>query len=143
MKYIISEQQNNKLVDKLTNNIKSDGWNNTAKLVGGDENLIKLLGITSPMEFLHLFDDMDVVQSEQNPELTLFRYNKGNNLMVYNKKNEAVYVNYRDIWSILKEIFGLKYSEIQEVVKEWLDEVYNLRGVTPSQRLSNILNMVG
>jgi hypothetical protein len=90
MKYIITESQDNKMVEKLTNSIKSDGWSRTSKLVGGNENLIKLLGITSPMDFLHLFDDMDVVQSNEYPRLTLFRYNKGNNLMVLDKKNEDI-----------------------------------------------------
>ena len=61
MKYVITESQDNKMVEKLTNSIKSDGWVNTAKLVGGDENLTKVLGITSPMDFLHLFDDMYIV----------------------------------------------------------------------------------
>jgi hypothetical protein len=28
--------------------------------------------------------------------------------------------------------FGLKYSEIQELIKEWLEETYNLRGLTPT-----------
>ena len=131
MKYIISEQQNDKMVDKLTNNIKSDGWNNTAKLVGGNENLIKLLGITSPMDFLHLYDNMDVVQSKENLNWTLFRYNKGNNLMVYNKKTNNIYIIYFGIWSILEMVFGLKSSEVQKLIKEWLDKVYNLREVTP------------
>jgi hypothetical protein len=135
MKYIITESQDNKLVDKLTNSIKSDGWVNTAKLVGGDENLIKALGITSPMDFLHLFDDMNVVQSEKRRNVTLFRYNKGNDLMYLNKKNKVIAVNYDEIWSILEIVFELKYSEIQELIKEWLDDVYNLSGITPGTHL--------
>ena len=41
-----------------------------------------------------------------------------------------VYIDYDDIWSVLEEHFGLKYSEIQELTKMWLGEVYNLRGIT-------------
>jgi len=36
------------------------------------------------------------------------------------------------IWSFLREGFGLDYNEIQEVMKEWLSEVYNLSRVTPA-----------
>ena len=131
MKYIITESQDNKMVERLTNGVKYNGWNETAKLVGGYENLIKVLGINSPMDFLHLFDDMDVVQSEKSRNVTLFRYNKENNLMYLNKKNRVIAVNDDEIWSILEIVFELKYSEIQELIKEWLDEVYNLSGITP------------
>ena len=131
MKYIITESQDNKMVERLTNGVKYNGWNETAKLVGGYENLIKVLGINSPMDFLHLFDDMDVVQSEKSRNVTLFRYNKENNLMYLNKKNRVITVNDDEIWSILEIVFELKYSEIQELIKEWLDEVYNLSGITP------------
>ena len=131
MKYIITESQDNKMVERLTNGVKYNGWNETAKLVGGYENLIKVLGINSPMDFLHLFDDMNVVQSEKSRNITLFRYNKGNDLMYLNKKNKVIAVNDEEIWSILEIVFELKYSEIQELIKEWLDEVYNLSGITP------------
>jgi hypothetical protein len=131
MKYILTEQQNDKMVEKLTNSIKSDGWLKTTKLVGGNENLIKLLGITSPMDFLHLFDDMDVVQSKEKPNWTLFRYSKGNNLMVLDKKNEDINLDYFEIWSILENVFGLSYSYIQKLIIAWLDEVYNLSDVIP------------
>ena len=50
--------------------------------------------------------------------------------MVYDRKNEFVYINYDDIWEFLKEGFRLKYDEIQELTEEWLGETYNLRGIT-------------
>ena len=133
MNYLITESQDNKLVDKLTNSIKSDGWEKTTKLVGGDENLIKILGITSPMEFLHLYDDMEVVDSKEDSKWSLFRYKPKHNFMILNKKNSVIYPNYSQIWSILENVFGLEYSEIKKLIKEWLDEAYNLRDVTPIQ----------
>jgi hypothetical protein len=50
--------------------------------------------------------------------------------MIYDRKNEIVYINYYEIWSVLEDKFGLKYSETQRLTKIWLDEVYNLKGVT-------------
>ena len=50
--------------------------------------------------------------------------------MVYDKKNEIVYLNYYVILSFLEDGFGLNYEEIQDIIKEWLGETYNLRGVT-------------
>jgi len=80
-----------------------------------------------------MFNDLDVVQLEEKPDLTLFRYEKGNNMMIYDIKNEYVYINYDVIWSFLEDVFGLHYFEIQELTKDWLGETYNLRGITTSR----------
>ena len=135
MKIIISERQQrlikeSSMRDKLLSQIKEEGWKSTSEMVGGNEVLKKVLKIDSPMDFLHLFDDMEVVQSEEKTNWTLFRYKPKKNLMVYDRKNEKVYINYNEIWSVLEEQFRFTYSEIQELTQRWLDEVYNLRGVT-------------
>ena len=131
MKIIITENQNSKLQTKLKDLVKDYGWEAASKAIGGTNKLAKIAFNNNPMEFLHLFDGLDVVQSKEKPDLTLFRYKPNHNLMVYDRENGVVYVSYKDIWSVLKSNFGINYSEIQVVIKEWLDEVYNLRGVTP------------
>ena len=128
VKRVIKE---NALKSSLIDMIKNDGWKEATDMVGGEKNLIKLLNINTPMNFLHLFDDLDVVQSEQNPDWTLFRYKPKKNLMIYNRKNDNVYINYDEIWEVLEDVFNLEYSEIKDLTKEWLFEVYNLRGITP------------
>ena len=155
MKIIITESQYNLLIENKKNQslidiIKEDGWESAAELVGGSENLKTLVEIKTPMDFLKLFNDLDVVGSEKKPNLTLFRYEKGNNVMVYDRKSDIVYINYDVIWSSLKKGFDLNYSEIQQLTKEWLSEVYNLRGVTPGQlmvkichELSEVYNLRG
>ena len=132
MKHIIKKiLKEESFKQNLKQQVKEFGWKGTAEIVGGAENLVKLGFNNDPMEFLHLFDDLDVVQSEEKPNSTLFRYKKYENLMIYDRKTEVVYINYNEIWSFLKDKFGLNYSEIQRLTKIWLDEVYNLRGVTP------------
>ena len=137
MKIIITESQKkllfeNSVNDSLIDILKTDGLKSAVELVGGSKNLMKVLKIKTPMDFLNLFNDLDIVQSEERPDWTLFRYVKGKNMVVYDKENWYAYVNYDDIWSFLENNFGLNYIEIQGVMKEWLSEVYNLRGVTPS-----------
>ena len=134
MKIIISESQYNLLLEsKLKQNLKQEikdfGIKDTAELVNGFDNLMEILNIDSPMKFLHLFDDLDVVQSEEEPDFTLFRYKPKKNLMVHNRKNKTVYINYELIWKPLFDT-GLFNSDIEELTKEWLSSVYNLRGVT-------------
>ena len=136
MKIIITERQKNVLFENkrnevLIDTIKYEGWESAADMVGGSENLKTLVEIKTPIDFLNIFTDLDVVQSEENPDWELYRYEKGNNMMIYDRKNDYVFIDYHKIWSFLEKVFGLNYSEIQQLTKEWLSEVYNLRGVTP------------
>ena len=136
MKIIITERQKNVLFENkrnevLIDTIKYEGWESAADMVGGSENLKTLVEIKTPIDFLNIFTDLDVVQSEENPDWELYRYEKGNNMMIYDRKNDYVFIDYHKIWSFLEKVFGLNYSEIQQLTEEWLSEVYNLRGVTP------------
>lgn len=115
--------------DNLIQMIKDDGIGSVSEMVGGFKNLSKVLNIDTPMDFLYLFDDLEQVQSKEDKDCTLFRYKPKHNLMIYDKKNEVVYIHYYDIWSVLKDHFGLNNNEIKELTQEWLSEVYNLRGV--------------
>ena len=138
MKVIITERQQklikeNSVKGSLIDMIKEDGWKSVYGLVGGIDNLKKLVGIESPIDFLNLFNDLDVIDSEEKPNLTLFRYEIGNNLMVYDDEFDFVYINYSIIWSFLEKVFGFNYSEIQEVTQEWLSEAYDLREVTTDE----------
>ena len=137
MKIIISESQyklikeNVSLKEKLLGLIKKVGFTPTKRVVGSLDNLFKIFDIQKPMDFLHLFNDLKVTQSEEKENWVLLRYNKDHNIMIYDRKNDSVYINYDEIWSVLEDKFGLNYSEIQKLTQRWLDEVYNLRGVTP------------
>ena len=84
------------------------------------------------MEFLNMFNDMDVVQSESDINWTLYRYEKGHNLMVYDRTNVYVVISYSDIWLFLEDGFGLNDSEVQELIMRWLDEVYEIK-VKPTE----------
>jgi hypothetical protein len=52
-------------------------------------------------------------------------------LMEYDKENEYVWLHYDQIWSKIESLFPLNYSEIQSIMKHWLEETYKLKGVTP------------
>ena len=122
MKVLITE-------NKVKNVLKQTGVGKTIKLLGGWENFCEVLNIETPMDFLHLFDDLEQVQSLEKENWVLFRHKKGHNYMVYDRKNEVVHINYYEIWSFLDDKFGLSYYETQRITQDWLDEVYNLRGV--------------
>jgi hypothetical protein len=121
----------NNLKEKLKDLIKKVGFESVTKIVGSSDKTFEIFDIKEPIDFLNLYNDLESVQSEEFDSWTLYRYKKGHNFMIYNRENEVVRINYDEIWSVLEDKFGLNYSETQELTKRWLDEVYNLRGVTP------------
>ena len=127
MKIIITE---NKFKDTVRLSLKELGTESTINNIGGWDNFCNLFNIESPMDFLHLFDDLEQVQSEENENWTLFRHKKGHNLMIYDRKYDTVYISYYYIWSFLEDKFDLTYPVIKGVTKKWLGKVYNLRGIT-------------
>ena len=143
MKIIITENQyklikeNVSLKEKLLGLIKKVGFESVRKIVGPLDKTFEIFDIKGPMDFLNLFNDLESVQSEERENWTLYRYKKGHNFMIYNRKNGVVYISYSEIWSVLENKFGLNYSETQQLTKRWLDEVYNLRGVIPTDSSSN------
>jgi hypothetical protein len=42
-----------------------------------------------------------------------------------------IYINYDRIWLFFSLIMGLRHSEIQSIMKIWLEETYDLTGLTP------------
>ena len=133
---IIKEEISNRGKEKLNKMIKEFGIIKTSQVVGNMDNLFKVLGINSPMDFLHLFDDLKKVESNEKPDFVLFRYKPKHNLMVYDLINEWVYINRDEIWSVLENHFGLNHGEKPGLTEEWLGEVYNLREVTTSPQTS-------
>ena len=71
--------------------------------------------------------DDKIFYVDENRKL-LFMYFK-------DSKRGHVYINYERIWVFFESIFGLKDPQTQEILKVWLDETYNLRGLTPILRL--------
>jgi len=126
MKIIITENQQESIKIELQSMVKDIGWELTAKIVNGSKKLAKLAFNNGPMEFLNLFNDLDVVQSKKNPDSTLFKDKNGNNLMVHNNSN--VNIDYNNIWSFLGEGFGLDFYETKKLTELWLYDAYNLEG---------------
>jgi len=57
------------------------------------------------------------------------------------KKNGYIYINYDRIWSFLESVFSMNHLEISELLKVWLEDTYNLRGVTPGSRPSHFIDI--
>jgi hypothetical protein len=64
---------------------------------------------------------------------SVFYVNPSNEVMMeYDKGTERVYINYGQIWLKIESLFHLNYSDVQSIIKVWLEEKpYELVGVTP------------
>ena len=123
---ILREETENRGRNKLINIIKSISLDAAIKVVSSRDNLLKVLDVNTPMEFLNIFDDLKSVQSLDHKRLMLYRYKAGDNIFVYDKVNNNVHFNYR-VWSILRYEFDLNYSDTQEICTRWLEKTYELK----------------
>ena len=126
VKRVINE---NSKRDNIIQMIKEQGWFDVSEYVGGDKNLAKLAFNNNPMDFLHMFDDLDVVVSEENKwgNWMLYRYIPRQNIIAYDTTRKNICFNLA-IWWALTHGFGIEsYDEILSLVGEWSYEVYGLR----------------
>ena len=75
------------------------------------------------------YGDLTPFETEKYPDYIFFMKD-GKVIFEYDKKNEFVYISYNKIWSFLESFFGLKYEEIQDLTKEWVEGHYKLRVIT-------------
>ena len=131
MKIIITEEQNEKVNRKIRLAVEKLGLEQAREMMG--DELIKQGFIDNPSSFLNQFNNLRPVEMDNeiyyvdNDNLPLFSYYKED----WESKNSYYHINYYRIWLFFDEIMGYNYTEIQEIMKEWLGTTYNLRGLTP------------
>jgi len=71
----------------------------------------------------------------------IFFMKDGKLIFDYNKENGEAYISYKHIWSFLSSFFGLECEEIQELTKEWVEELFKMEVTTTltSQKPQSIL----
>ena len=120
MKLIITE-------NKLEKVLKQSGTKKTIELLGGWDNFCKVFKIESPMDFLHLFDDLEEFQSTENSNFLLYRYRTGKNIMIYNINENRVGISDKDILAfVTTSILFTTDFKPREIIQTWLEDVYKL-----------------
>ena len=122
---------NEKLKYKIRYSVEKLGVKQSLEIFG--EDIIKQGYIDNPLSFLDQFNNLRPVEKDNeiyyvdNDNLPLFSYY----IVEQDSKNGRYYINYYRIWSFFSEVMGCNYTEVQEIMKEWLGTTYNLRGLTP------------
>ena len=131
MKIIITEEQNEQLNRKIRLAVEKMGLEQSRQMFG--DELIKQVYIDKPSLFLNQFNNLKPVEKDDkiyyvdNDNLILFYYRKKDQ----DSKNGYYLINYYRIWSFFEDVMGYNYTKTQQIIKEWLGTIYNLRGLTP------------
>jgi hypothetical protein len=129
MKYLITESQKHSL---LKQTVKENGFALASKMVGQDY-LVHEVFNNDYNEFLSLYDDLEIHESEENPKLFLYRYRESNNIIVYDARDEDdeygnyLYFNQDYIFGALALFSDIhSYRETLKVLKSWVRETYGI-----------------
>ena len=83
-------------------------------------------GVTEKMAYRRSYDDaLNMTFYVDRDRRPLFYYYQ-------DSKNGNVYINYDRMWVFFNSIFGLNALQTKEILTIWLEQTYNLRGVTPN-----------
>ncbi len=126
MKFIITEEQSEKLNHKVRFMVNKFGFKETIRLFDNNINIIKRAYQDNPSSYLEQFNDLIPVEKYDK----IYYVDKDKNPLFYyypNKKNGFIYINYNRIWMFFEEIIGLEPSETHTIINNWLEETYNLR----------------
>ena len=127
----------NSLKNDLMGLINNLGVKKASKAVGGFKNLFRILNINSPMDYLHLFDDLKIIPLSEtefrdgffnDPDVDCYGYNPDKIIFIHFKDYGGEgRISYEEIWEILREEFGLSHEETVELTMEWLNSVFDLQ----------------
>ena len=123
MKLIITESQNKNVIKSL---IKKTDWETVCQMLGLHAmELAEIVFNNDPMEFLHLFDDLNVSKTEDGKMLS-FNNDKGETLMVFYLDDGFAYIDMDYIWRFLRNGFGLMRGDMIHFYQKWFDESFGL-----------------
>ena len=124
VKRVIKE---NSVKDDLIQMIKDGDWKSTAELVGGDKNLKKLLAFNDPMDFLNLFNDLNV---DLVNGLGIFTNNEGDRIITISTNSMGkvfASVDSHTIWAPFRYLFPATNADTANLIRRWLKEVYGIK----------------
>ena len=125
VKQVIKE---NSMRDDLIQMIKDGDWKTAAKFVGGSKNLRKLLGFNDPMEFLNLFNDLNVDMGDNGRGI--FTNKEGDRIITISPNSMGkvfASVDSHAIWEPFRFLFPTTNADTTNLIRRWLKEVYGIK----------------
>ena len=114
--------------DSLIDMIKNDGWGYASDLVGGSKNLKKLSGIIEPIDFLNLYNELNVNMNDDNTRGILTNNEGDRVISISTSKNNKVFALVdTSIWYPLEFGFLHNNAITANLVRQWLKDVYGIK----------------
>ena len=123
MKVIITKNQQ----DKVAKLVRSLGCREASKIVGGINVFLSIF--KTPIDFLHIYDGMEVVDSVVEPNFTLFRFEEGKNIMAmlnFKKSKSELIIHWDLLVEVLKYVYKLSDKDCVTLLYNWAKESYDL-----------------
>ena len=127
MKFLITEEQNNKLTRKVKMMIEKLGLQESIKILGDNTNIIKYAYESNPLEFMDNFKDLEI---ETNPDFPyhISYVKNGKVVMIQDNKYEEFYFDYDEVWSFFVNVLDMEFEESEDILSEWLEDTLKLKG---------------
>lgn len=78
--------------------------------------------------FLELLQDLNIcLDKDKSPTMFVFSKDK----FVMEIEGSVLWVSYFDVWFPFEKEFGMRYSDIQEFIKDMVGKHFKLKGLTP------------
>ena len=137
IKNILKEEYDS-IYERVKSIVKKYGIEQALELVAGGMDTIRIVYEDNPESFLDQFNNLTSV--EMNNKIYYVDKN-GSPLFYYfpDEKNGYVYIYYYRIWMFFSDVLELKYSETQDIIKNWLEKNYNIKGLTPTSTVARDL----
>ena len=129
IKQILKEEINSQS-ERVKSMVKKFGIDKAIELVVGGPDTIRNAYQNNPESYLDQFNDLTQIEKGDK----IFYIDKDGNPLFYyfqDKRSGYVYIDYDIIWLFFSKVIGLKRSEILNILKNWLEETYNITGLTP------------
>ena len=76
------------------------------------------------------YGDLEEYTTDKRPDSVFFVKDK-KVYMEHDLKNGYLFVDYDTIWQDLETIFSSEITENQRIITKWVEDTYNIEGVTP------------
>jgi len=140
IRHILREERS--IQNRVMTMIKDLGVEKTFQMVGGFDNFKKIMNIETPMDYLHLFNGMTPIESEEISGLYKYPYKENHNLMVFSYIVNRLYIDDAKIVDVLRDDFELNNNDAINYLYDWLGQEYNLKDFMIISTTSKHLNEI-
>ena len=124
MKIIITEEQNDKLNQKIISAIEKLGLEQSIEILG--DNVIKIPYINNPSSFLDQFNNLTRIEIKPG---IYYVDEDGFIILLCFEDDDVCFVNYTRIWLFFEDVMKLQPEEIEKIIKPWLEKRYQIYNV--------------